>query len=79
MAMAEEVGGWSTVQGLETLVTQGLWQFEYWTDIRVRGLGQRKARVSCQNSFPPPTHTFLHFPPLSSQAQPSTVKIPFTD
>ncbi|OQV05723.1 hypothetical protein CLAIMM_10408 isoform 1 [Cladophialophora immunda] len=44
MQMAEQVGGWTTVQGLETLVTQGLWQFEFWTGIRVRGLGGRISR-----------------------------------
>jgi len=46
MRMAEEVGGWKTVQGLETLVTQGMWQFEHWTGIRVRGVGGKKCRVS---------------------------------
>lgn len=46
MGMAERVGGWKTVQGLETLVTQGLWQFEHWTGIRVRGVGGRVSRVS---------------------------------
>ena len=46
MRMAEEVGGWKTVQGLETLVTQGMWQFELWTGVRVRGVGGRIARVS---------------------------------
>ncbi|KAL2419279.1 Pentafunctional AROM polypeptide [Exophiala dermatitidis] len=46
MQMAECTGGWKTVQGLEVLVAQGLWQFEYWTGIRVRGLGGRIARVS---------------------------------
>ncbi|KIX03245.1 3-phosphoshikimate 1-carboxyvinyltransferase [Rhinocladiella mackenziei CBS 650.93] len=40
MQMAESVGGWKTVQGLETLVTQGLWQFEYWTGIREVVLGR---------------------------------------
>jgi pentafunctional AROM polypeptide len=45
MKMAES-RGWKTVQGLETLVTQGLWQFEYWTGIRVRGLAGMIARVS---------------------------------
>lgn len=51
MAMAEDVAGWSTVQGFETLVTQGLWQFEYWTNIRVRGVGQRIARVSSRTFY----------------------------
>jgi pentafunctional AROM polypeptide len=46
MGMAEEIGGWKTIQGLETLVTQGMWQYEYWTGIRVRGVGGRIARVS---------------------------------
>lgn len=45
MKMAES-GGWKTIQGLETLVTQGEWQYEYWTGIRVRGLGSRITRVS---------------------------------
>ncbi|KIV79748.1 3-phosphoshikimate 1-carboxyvinyltransferase [Exophiala sideris] len=44
MQMAESAGGWKTVQGLETLVTQGEWQFEYWTGIQVRGLGGRISR-----------------------------------
>ena len=44
MQMAEEVGGWKTIQGLETLVTQGMWQFEHWTGVRVRGVGTRLAR-----------------------------------
>lgn len=44
MQMAEELGGWKTVQGLETLVTQGMWQYELWTGIRVRGLGERISR-----------------------------------
>ncbi|KAJ9615920.1 3-dehydroquinate dehydratase (3-dehydroquinase) [Cladophialophora chaetospira] len=44
MQMAEEIGGWTTVQGLETLVTQGLWQFEFWTGIRVRGVAARISR-----------------------------------
>jgi len=43
MKMAE-AGGWKTIQGLETLVTQGEWQFEYWTGIKVRGLGSRITR-----------------------------------
>ncbi|KIW37561.1 3-phosphoshikimate 1-carboxyvinyltransferase [Exophiala oligosperma] len=43
MKMAES-GAWKTVQGLETLVTQGEWQYEYWTGIRVRGLGSRITR-----------------------------------
>ncbi|KIW83957.1 3-phosphoshikimate 1-carboxyvinyltransferase [Fonsecaea pedrosoi CBS 271.37] len=51
MQMAEQVGGWKTVQGLETLVTQGLWQFEFWTGIRVRGLGGRISRVSLSKGF----------------------------
>ena len=46
MQMAEEVGGWRVLQGLETLVTQGMWQFELWTGVRVRGVGERGARVS---------------------------------
>jgi pentafunctional AROM polypeptide len=46
MQMAEQLGGWKTVQGLETLVTQGLWQFEFWTGIRARDLGGRISRVS---------------------------------
>ena len=45
MQMAEEVGGWKVIQGLETLVTQGMWQFELWTGVRVRGVGGRLARV----------------------------------
>lgn len=45
MQMAESVGGWKTVQGLEVLVAQGEWQFEYWTGIRVRGLASRITRV----------------------------------
>lgn len=44
MQMATDVGRWRTIQGLETLVTQGLWQFEYWTGIRVRGLGTERVR-----------------------------------
>ena len=46
MQMAEEVGGWKVIGGLETLVTQGMWQFELWTGVRVRGVGGRLARVS---------------------------------
>ncbi|EXJ86674.1 pentafunctional AROM polypeptide [Capronia epimyces CBS 606.96] len=46
METAESVGGWKTVQGLEVLVTQGEWQFEYWSGIRVRGLAGRISRVS---------------------------------
>ena len=46
MQMAQEVGGWKTIQGLETLATQGMWQFELWTGVRVRGVGGRLARVS---------------------------------
>lgn len=46
MQMAEQVGKWKTVQGLETLVTQGIWQAEYWNGIRVRGLADKLARVS---------------------------------
>ena len=46
MQMAEEVGRWKTIQGLETLVSQGLWQFEHWTGVRVRGLANGMARVS---------------------------------
>jgi pentafunctional AROM polypeptide len=46
MKMAETLGGWRTVQGLETLVTQGLWQFELWTSVRVRGVDGGKGRVS---------------------------------
>lgn len=44
MQMATNIGRWKTIQGLETLVTQGLWQFEYWTGIRIRGLGTNKIR-----------------------------------
>ncbi|RMZ82660.1 hypothetical protein DV738_g1619, partial [Chaetothyriales sp. CBS 135597] len=40
MQMAEEVGGWTTIQGLETLVTQGMWQFEFWTGVRGVVLGE---------------------------------------
>jgi shikimate 5-dehydrogenase len=46
MGLAEDIGGWKTLQGLETLVTQGMWQFEYWTGIRVRDIGVRMCRVS---------------------------------
>ena len=46
MQMAEEVGAWKVIQGLETLVTQGMWQFELWTGVRVRGVGGRLAKVS---------------------------------
>lgn len=52
MEMAESAGGWKTVQGLETLVTQGEWQFEHWTGIRVRGLGGRISRVSLSSDVP---------------------------
>ena len=45
MKMASSIGGWKTIQGLETLVTQGLWQFEYWTGIRVRGIGTDRVRA----------------------------------
>ncbi|RMZ91149.1 hypothetical protein DV736_g1613, partial [Chaetothyriales sp. CBS 134916] len=45
MQMAEEVGGWTTIQGLETLVTQGMWQFEHWTGVRVRGVATRLCRA----------------------------------
>lgn len=51
MHMAETLGGWKTVQGLETLVTQGMWQFELWTGIRVRGVGGRMSRVSLPLGF----------------------------
>ncbi|KAJ9651694.1 3-dehydroquinate dehydratase (3-dehydroquinase) [Neophaeococcomyces mojaviensis] len=44
MNMATSIGRWSTIQGLETLVTQGLWQFEYWTGIRIRGIGTNRVR-----------------------------------
>ncbi|KAK5940084.1 3-dehydroquinate dehydratase (3-dehydroquinase) [Knufia obscura] len=44
MQMASRIGRWKTIQGLETLVTQGLWQFEYWTGIRIRGLGTNMVR-----------------------------------
>jgi len=44
MAESSAGGGWKTIQGLETLVTQGEWQFEYWTGIKVRGLGSRITR-----------------------------------
>lgn len=43
MQMAAK-SGWKTIRGLETLVTQGLWQFEYWTGIQVRGIGTPKIR-----------------------------------
>jgi pentafunctional AROM polypeptide len=46
MQMAETAGQWKTVQGLEMLVSQGEWQFEYWTGIRVRGLAREMTRVS---------------------------------
>ncbi|ETN41199.1 3-phosphoshikimate 1-carboxyvinyltransferase [Cyphellophora europaea CBS 101466] len=46
MRMAEEVGRWRTIQGLETLVTQGMWQFEHWTGVRVRGVAGGLCRVS---------------------------------
>ena len=39
MRVASTIGRWKTIQGLETLVTQGLWQFEHWTGVRIRGLG----------------------------------------
>jgi len=57
MQMAESVGGWKTIQGLETLVTQGIWQFEHWTGIRVRGVGTKICRVSKSGNLP-------HFPSL---------------
>lgn len=44
MQMAATIAHWKTIQGLETLVTQGLWQFEYWTGVRVRGLGTDRMR-----------------------------------
>jgi len=71
MAMAEDVGGWSTVQGLETLVTQGIWQSEYWTDIRVRGVGQRITRVSLVGR---PVHSFLL--PFSSSSRSISPELP---
>jgi pentafunctional AROM polypeptide len=46
MQMAEEVGRWKTIQGLETLVTQGMWQYEHWTGVRVRGVAGGLCRVS---------------------------------
>lgn len=52
--MAENVGGWKTIQGLETLTTQGLWQFEHWNNIKVRGLGTKKYRVSLSDFRLPP-------------------------
>jgi pentafunctional AROM polypeptide len=55
MQMAEEVGRWKTIQGLETLVTQGMWQFEHWTGVRVRGV----AAGLCRVSFPPPFLSLL--------------------
>jgi shikimate 5-dehydrogenase len=42
--MASEIGGWKTIQGLETLVTQGMWQFELWTGVRVRGVADGLCR-----------------------------------
>jgi shikimate 5-dehydrogenase len=44
MRMASEIGGWKTIQGLETLVTQGMWQFELWTGVRVRGVADGLCR-----------------------------------
>ena len=44
MQLASSRGRWKTIQGLETLVTQGLWQFEYWTGVRIRGLGTELVR-----------------------------------
>lgn len=44
--MAAEVGRWKTIQGLETLVTQGMWQFEHWTGVPVRGVATGLSRVS---------------------------------
>lgn len=51
MRMAEEVGRWKTIQGLETLATQGMWQFEHWTGVRVRGVAGGLSRVSSLFSF----------------------------
>lgn len=51
MRMAEDVGRWKTIQGLETLVTQGAWQFEHWTGVRVRGVAGGLARVSSSSFF----------------------------
>ncbi|KAK5069762.1 3-dehydroquinate dehydratase (3-dehydroquinase) [Lithohypha guttulata] len=38
MQLASSLGHWKTIQGLETLVTQGIWQFLYWTGIDVRSV-----------------------------------------
>ncbi|OAP63161.1 3-phosphoshikimate 1-carboxyvinyltransferase [Fonsecaea erecta] len=66
MQMAENLGGWKTVQGLETLVTQGLWQFEYWNQIRVRGIATETVRDIILNSSVAP-HRAL--PPATATVQ----------
>ena len=56
MTLARAAGGWKCVTGLEALVGQGMWQFEYWTGIRPR-------LEDCRVSFFP-SFSIVPFPSL---------------